>query len=92
MTEKHVTVKNRAGIHARPAARIVQVAGKFVSKITMIKEADNEIINAKSVLNIITLAAVYDTVLLVRAEGSDEEEAVEAIASLFERRFDFEKE
>ena len=92
MTEKYVTVKNRAGIHVRPAARIVQVAGKFASKITMIKEADNEIINAKSVLNIISLAAVYDTPLLVRAEGPDEEEAVEAIVGLFERRFSFEKE
>ena len=92
MTERHVTVKNRAGIHARPASRIVQVAGKFTSKITLIKEAENETINAKSVMNIISLAAVYDTVLLLRAEGPDEQEAVEAIAGLFERRFDFEKE
>ena len=92
MTEKNVIVKNRAGIHARPAARIVQVAGRFASKITLIKEAENETINAKSVMNIISLAAVYDTALLLRAEGPDEKEAVEAIAGLFERRFDFEKE
>ena len=92
MTERQVTVKNRAGIHARPAARIVQVAGKFASQITMFKEAENETINAKSVMGIITLAASYNTTLLVRAEGPDEEEAVEAVAGLFERHFDFEKE
>ena len=92
MTERHVTVKNRAGIHARPAACIVQIAGKFTSKITMIKEAENETINAKSVMGIISLGAGYNTVLLVRAEGSDEVEAVETIVAFFERRFDFEEE
>ena len=92
MTEKHVTVRNRAGIHARPAAQIVQLASKFISKITMIKEAERENINAKSVMGIITLGAGYNTTLLLRAEGPDEEKAVEAIAGLFERRFDFEEE
>jgi len=50
MTEKQVTIKNRAGIHARPAAMIVQTAGKFASRINMIKE--NETINAKSIMGI----------------------------------------
>ncbi|MDR3200902.1 MAG: HPr family phosphocarrier protein [Spirochaetales bacterium] len=88
MTEKYVTIKNRAGIHARPAALIVQVANKFASKINMIKEAENESINAKSIMGIITLGAGYNTNLLVRAEGSDEAEAVEAIYNLFEKRFE----
>jgi phosphocarrier protein len=88
MTEKYITIKNRAGIHARPAALIVQVAGKFASKINMIKEAENENINAKSIMGIITLGAGYNTTLLVRAEGPDEAEAVNAICDLFERRFE----
>jgi len=86
MTEKEVTIKNRAGIHARPAALIVQTANKFSSKIHMIK--DNEEINAKSIMGIITLGAGYNTNLKIRAEGPDEQEAVNALAELFERRFE----
>jgi len=86
MTEKEVTIKNRAGIHARPAALIVQTANKFASKIHMIK--DNEEINAKSIMGIITLGAGYNTNLRIRAEGPDEQEAVNALAELFERRFE----
>jgi len=86
MTEKEVTIKNRAGIHARPAALIVQTANKFSSKIHMIK--DNEEINAKSIMGIITLGAGYNTNLRIRAEGPDEQEAVNALAELFERRFE----
>ncbi|MDR1932468.1 MAG: HPr family phosphocarrier protein [Spirochaetales bacterium] len=88
MTEKRVTTKNRAGIHARPASLIVKVATKFASKISMIKEAENETINAKSIMGIITLAAGYNTSLLIRAEGPDEAEAVQALSDLFERRFE----
>ena len=86
MTQKTVTVRNRAGIHARPAALIVQTAGKFSSKILFRKE--NEEINAKSIMGIITLGASYDTEILIEAEGSDEAEAVEALATLFENRFE----
>lgn len=86
MTAKKVKVKNRAGIHARPAALIVQTAGKFNSKIRFKK--DNEEINAKSIMGIITLGASYDTEITIEAEGSDETEAVDALASLFENRFE----
>ncbi len=86
MTEKEVTIKNRAGIHARPAALIVQTANKYTSKIHMIK--DNEEINAKSIMGIITLGAGYNTNLKIRADGPDEQEAVNALAELFERRFE----
>lgn len=86
MTEKEVTIKNRAGIHARPAALIVQTANKFTSKIHMVK--DTEEINAKSIMGIITLGAGYNTNLRIRAEGPDEQEAVSALAELFERRFE----
>jgi len=86
MTEKEVTIKNRAGIHARPAALIVQTASKFNSKIHMIK--DNEKINAKSIMGIITLGAGYNSKLRIQAEGPDEQEAVNALAELFDRRFE----
>lgn len=86
MKEEKVVVKNRAGIHARPAALIVQTAGKFRSKIMFKKE--NEEINAKSIMGIITLGAAYNTEIMVCAEGPDENDAVAALARLFENRFE----
>ena len=86
MTEKEVTIKNRAGIHARPASLIVQVANEFDSEIFMEKSGNK--INAKSIMGIITLGAAYNTNLLVMAEGEDEEAAVAAIVRLFENRFE----
>ncbi|MFW6291033.1 MAG: HPr family phosphocarrier protein [Spirochaetota bacterium] len=85
MIEREVKVSNRAGIHARPAAMIVQTASRYDSKILLGK--DNEEINAKSIMGIITLGAGYDTVLTLRVEGSDEQEAADALATLFENRF-----
>ena len=86
MTEREIVVKNRAGIHARPAALIVQTAGKFDSKIMFQK--DGEAINAKSIMGIITLGAAYNTALTITADGSDEAAAVDALATLFENRFE----
>ena len=85
MIERKVTVTNRAGIHARPAAMIVQTASRFESKVILGK--DNEEINAKSIMGIITLGAGFDTELTMRVEGSDEQEAADALANLFENRF-----
>ena len=86
MTEREVTITNRAGIHARPAALIVQTAGKFASRILLKKGADA--VNAKSIMGILTLGASYGTPLVIGAEGADEGDAVEALAKLFENRFE----
>ena len=86
MTEREVTIMNRAGIHARPAALLVQTASKFASSVYFEKE--NERINGKSIMGIITLAASYRTRLKVLADGPDEKEAVEAITRLFENKFE----
>jgi phosphocarrier protein len=86
MTTKEVIIKNRAGIHARPAALLVQTANSFDSEIFLEKE--NNRINGKSIMGIITLGASYNTKLSVIAEGSDEQEAVDAIVRLFENRFE----
>ena len=85
MIEREVRVTNRAGIHARPAALIVQTASRFASRITLGK--DSEEINAKSIMGIITLGAGFDTVLTLKTEGPDEQEAADAMARLFENRF-----
>jgi phosphocarrier protein len=86
VAEKLVTVRNRAGIHARPAALIAQTANKFASEIII--ERDSTTVNAKSIMGVITMAAGYNTTLLVRATGSDEDAAVAAIYTLFENKFE----
>jgi phosphocarrier protein HPr len=86
MTEKDVVVRNRAGIHARPAALIVQTAARYSSQIEFATE--HETINAKSIMGIITLGAGYNSTIKIKADGDDEEEAVATIAQLFESGFE----
>ncbi len=86
MIEKLITVKNRAGIHARPAAIIAQTSNKFACEISLSR--DDTTVNAKSIMGVITMAAGYNTVLTLRTEGSDEKEAAEAIEALFESKFE----
>ena len=85
MLTKDLTVTNEMGVHARPASTIVQVAGKFKSEITFIK--DDIRANAKSILNILLLAAEMGAVISVEVEGEDEQEAMMAIETLFENKF-----
>ncbi len=86
MVEKTVTVQNRAGIHARPAALLVQKCKDFKSSIYLEKNGDR--INAKSIMGIITLGAGYGTELKIIAEGEDEQESVDALVKLFESKFE----
>ena len=86
MKQETVTIKNRAGIHARPAALIVKTANEYNSEIFL--EHDDMRINAKSIMGIITLGANYKSVIQVIGEGDDEEEVVNAIVKLFENRFE----
>ena len=72
MMQKKVTIKNRAGIHARPAALLVQTANRFSSEVFL--EKDSERINAKSIMGIITLGATYKTEINIVAEGQDEQQ------------------
>jgi phosphocarrier protein HPr len=85
MKEITVTVQNRAGIHARPAALLVQTAGKFTSTIFFEKNKDR--VNGKSIMGVITLGAVFNTAIKIIADGKDEAEAVQAIADLFNSKF-----
>lgn len=85
MTEREITLTNRLGLHARPAAKVVQTAGEFKSEIRL-KRDDLEV-NAKSILGVMTLAAEMGSKVLIRAEGEDEVQAVQAVAKLFEGKF-----
>jgi phosphocarrier protein len=86
MTERIITISNRAGIHARPAAMIVQAIKNYKCDIFLEKDSDR--INAKSIMGIITLAAGYGTEIKIIADGEGEEAAVETIARLFESKFE----
>lgn len=85
MTERAVQIVNKNGLHARPAAEIVKTASRFASDIVMVRE-DLEV-NGKSIMGVMMLAAEFGSTLLVRATGSDSEQAVAAIAELVARRF-----
>ena len=85
MPERNVTVKNKLGLHARPAAEIVKIAGKFKSQITIHRE-DMEV-NGKSIMGVMMLTAEKGTTLTVRAEGDDAEQALDAIEKLVDGKF-----
>ncbi len=80
-----MTIGNRLGLHARAAAKFVQLAGRFRARITLSK--DGQMVDGKSILGILTLAAAQGTSLALRAEGEDESEAVAALAELIEGKF-----
>ncbi|MDR1467865.1 MAG: HPr family phosphocarrier protein [Spirochaetaceae bacterium] len=86
MIEQTVQVTNRAGVHARPASLIVAAINRMKSEIFF--EADENRINAKSILGVITLGAAYGTTIKIIADGADEKEAVAAIVHLFETKFE----
>ena len=86
MVEKILTVQNRAGIHARPAAIIAQTANKFQSEVLL--SHDDAEVNAKSIMGVITMAAGYNTTLTLKVEGPDESECAAALQALFDSKFE----
>ncbi len=82
---KRLTVINRLGIHARPAALFVKVAGRFESHIDV--EKDGETINGKSIMGLMMLAAAQGSRLMITAEGRDAEAALKALEDLFLLKF-----
>ncbi|MBI5216770.1 MAG: HPr family phosphocarrier protein [Ignavibacteriae bacterium] len=86
MVEREVTIRNRAGLHTRPAASLVKTAAKFKSEFTICKDGMD--INGKSIIGVMTLAAECGSKLTLQFDGADENEALAAVADLFERGFD----
>lgn len=78
--ERKVCVKNKQGLHARPAALFVQIANKYDASIKVQK--DDEMVNGKSIMGILMLAAEKDSEVLLIAEGDDSEEAVNELEML----------
>ncbi len=78
--EKKVVVRNKQGLHARPAALFVQIANKFDATIKVQK--DDQIVNGKSIMGILMLAAEKDSEILLIVEGIDSEAAVNELEAL----------
>lgn len=85
MVTKEVTVKNRAGLHTRPASMLVRTACKFDSDFLIQK--DHYEINGKSIIGVMTLAAEQGATLRLILDGEDEEQALASISELFEEGF-----
>ncbi len=82
MYTREITVKNEVGLHARPATYFIQKANEFKSGIWVEKEERR--VNAKSLLGVLSLGIMKDTTVTLIADGSDEKEAVDALAELIE--------
>lgn len=78
--EKKVTVKNKQGLHARPAALFVQVANRYDATIKVLK--DDQVVNGKSIMGILMLAAERDSEVIIVAEGNDSEEAIRELENI----------
>jgi phosphocarrier protein len=83
--EREVEIVNRLGLHARAAAKLVQTAGGFQSRLWVVKDGDA--VDAKSILGLLLLAASQGTRVTLRADGSDEEDALGAVEELIADRF-----
>ncbi len=86
MVQREVTIKNRSGLHTRPAATLVKLAAKFKSEFKILK--DGMEINGKSIIGVMTLAAEQGSSMVLQFSGEDEEAAADAIVGLFDRGFD----
>jgi phosphotransferase system HPr (HPr) family protein len=83
---RKVTIINRQGMHARPAMQLVEISSRYGSEIRIRKGKQN--VNAKSIMEVMTLEAVKGTILTIEAEGEDAEEVLDALDQLVRDKFD----
>ena len=86
MQSSEITVINKLGLHARAAAKLVKLCGEFSSNIKIGKTGN--MVNGKSIMGIMMLAANKGTVLIVESDGNDEKEAHQAVCELIDNRFE----
>ena len=85
MVERTVQILNKNGLHARPAAEIVKLAAKYKSEITISRDGTE--VNGKSIMGVMMLAAECGASIVLRANGEDAEQALDAIATLIANKF-----
>jgi phosphocarrier protein len=85
MQQRDVEIVNKLGLHARPSARLTQLASSFKSKVFMSRNGRR--VNAKSIMGVMMLAAAKGSTITLETEGEDETEAMEALAGLISSGF-----
>ena len=85
MVEKKIIIKNKLGLHARAAVKFVNLANRFRSSVKI--EKDGNEIDGKSILGILTLAAVQGTQITLKISGKDENSALRALVALINSKF-----
>jgi phosphocarrier protein len=85
MIELELTIMNKLGLHARPAAQLVQEASKFKSEIKL--KRHNLEVNAKSIMGVMMLAAELGSKITIIADGPDEKKAIKAVAQVIQSKF-----
>lgn len=85
MLKQKIIIENKVGLHARPASLLVSTANSFKSSVSVKKEGT--IVNAKSILGILSLGAEQGTELEIIVDGEDEENAIQAISNLIQNKF-----
>jgi len=85
MLESKVLVQNKLGLHARPAAMFVKAAARYRSDVCIAR--DDQVVNGKSIMGVMMLAAECGSELTLSVTGDDEEQAMKALLDLFERKF-----
>lgn len=85
MIEVEVNITNKLGLHARPAALLVKTAARFKSDVFIAR--DSQVVNGKSIMGVMMLAAENGAKLTISANGEDEKSAVEALQQLFHKKF-----
>lgn len=85
MAQATAEIENRLGLHARPSAKLTQLASKFKCEVWL--ERDGRRVNAKSIMGVMMLAASYGAQVTIDTDGEDEDEALEAILELIASRF-----
>ncbi len=86
MLERRLAIINKLGLHARAAAKLVNLLAGFKSSATL--ECRGRAVNAKSIMGVMLLAAGKGSSVVLKVDGEDEQAAADAVAALFERRFD----
>lgn len=89
MLDLKITIINKLGLHARAAAKLINTTTRFSSDIRIFK--DGREVDGKSIMSVMMLAASKGTELTITADGTDQEDAISAIATLINNRFDEEE-
>jgi phosphocarrier protein len=87
MQQRNITVINRLGLHARAAARLVNLANQYNAEVKLARADTKQAVDGKSILGVLLLAASRGTELVISAEGEDEEPVIRALCDLINNKF-----